>query len=182
MRTARLDAPFGLRLELDGQRLLTPDEGREIRQLLLHHGLLVVRNGEITPDRQIELLSTVGRVEPDETGRPMRMEVTNQHDQSTAPDGELVFHFDYAYDPTPIPAISMYGAVVGEGATPTLFASSAEVLSRLEPARRWTLLLREVEEMSYEEIAVVTGVAVGTVRSRLARARDDLRKLLGVGS
>jgi RNA polymerase sigma-70 factor (ECF subfamily) len=37
-------------------------------------------------------------------------------------------------------------------------------------------LLREVEEMSYEEIAQVTGVAVGTVRSRLARARSELRQ------
>jgi len=51
-------------------------------------------------------------------------------------------------------------------------------VERLEPARRWTLLLREVEELSYEEIAEVTGVAVGTVRSRLARARSDLRRLL----
>jgi RNA polymerase sigma-70 factor (ECF subfamily) len=51
-------------------------------------------------------------------------------------------------------------------------------VSRLEPDRRWTLLLREVEEMSYEEIATVTGVAVGTVRSRLARARDDLRRIV----
>ena len=48
----------------------------------------------------------------------------------------------------------------------------------LEPNRRLTLLLREVEEMSYEEIAEMTGVAVGTVRSRLARARGDLRQLL----
>lgn len=50
---------------------------------------------------------------------------------------------------------------------------------RLEPDRRLALLLREVEELSYEEIAVVTGVPVGTVRSRLARARDDLRGLMG---
>lgn len=49
----------------------------------------------------------------------------------------------------------------------------------LDPTRRLTLLLREVEEMSYEEIAEVTGVPVGTVRSRLARAREELRKLLG---
>ena len=51
-------------------------------------------------------------------------------------------------------------------------------IERLEPKRRLTLLLREVDEMSYEEIAEATGVAVGTVRSRLARARDDLRQLL----
>ena len=50
---------------------------------------------------------------------------------------------------------------------------------RLEPARRLALLLREVEEMSYEEIAETTGAPVGTVRSRLARARDDLRVMLG---
>ena len=50
---------------------------------------------------------------------------------------------------------------------------------RLAPQRRLTLLLREVEEMSYEEIAEMTGVPIGTVRSRLARARDDLRALLG---
>jgi len=51
-------------------------------------------------------------------------------------------------------------------------------VEQLEPMRRWTLLLREVEEMSYEEIGEVTGVPVGTVRSRLARAREDLRGLL----
>ena len=51
-------------------------------------------------------------------------------------------------------------------------------VARLDPVRRWTLLLREVEEMSYEEIAEITGVAVGTVRSRLARARADLRQLM----
>ena len=53
-----------------------------------------------------------------------------------------------------------------------------EGVARLEPRRRLTLLLREVEELSYEEIAEMTGVPVGTVRSRLARARDDLRQLL----
>lgn len=54
-----------------------------------------------------------------------------------------------------------------------------EAIGKLEPARRLTLLLREVEEMSYEQIAEVTEVPVGTVRSRLARAREDLRRLLG---
>ncbi len=52
-------------------------------------------------------------------------------------------------------------------------------MARLEPGRRLVLLLREVEEFSYEEIARVAGVPVGTVRSRLSRARADLRALLG---
>jgi RNA polymerase sigma-70 factor (ECF subfamily) len=53
-----------------------------------------------------------------------------------------------------------------------------QAVSRLEPLRRWTLLLREVEELSYEEIAQTTDVAVGTVRSRLARARAEVRRML----
>jgi RNA polymerase sigma-70 factor (ECF subfamily) len=61
-------------------------------------------------------------------------------------------------------------------------AEVRQAVSKLEPRRRLTLLLREVEEMSYEEIGEVTGVPVGTVRSRLARAREDLRRLLGAGS
>ena len=57
-------------------------------------------------------------------------------------------------------------------------AEIREAVARLEPTRRLTLLLREIEGMSYEEIAEATAVPVGTVRSRLARARDDLRRLL----
>ena len=52
-------------------------------------------------------------------------------------------------------------------------------VEQLEPRRRWVLLLREIEELSYEEIAETVGAPVGTVRSRLARARDDLRRILG---
>jgi RNA polymerase sigma-70 factor (ECF subfamily) len=52
-------------------------------------------------------------------------------------------------------------------------------VAKLEPNRRLALLLREVEELSYEEIAEMTAVPVGTVRSRLARAREELRHLLG---
>ncbi|PYT06997.1 MAG: RNA polymerase subunit sigma-70 [Acidobacteria bacterium] len=52
-------------------------------------------------------------------------------------------------------------------------------VARLDPQRRITLLLRELEGLSYEEIATMTAVPVGTVRSRLARARQDLRQWLG---
>ena len=46
-----------------------------------------------------------------------------------------------------------------------------------EPFRA-VVSMREVEDLSYEEIAVQTGISVGTVRSRLSRARARLKTLL----
>lgn len=51
-------------------------------------------------------------------------------------------------------------------------------LDELPSSWRDALLLREVEELSYEEIAQVQGCPVGTVRSRLARARLSLLEKL----
>jgi RNA polymerase sigma-70 factor (ECF subfamily) len=49
-------------------------------------------------------------------------------------------------------------------------------LSRLPSAWRVVLTLRDVDARSYEEIAALAGLALGTVRSRLARARVALRQ------
>jgi RNA polymerase sigma-70 factor, ECF subfamily len=49
------------------------------------------------------------------------------------------------------------------------------VLRLLPPDYREVLILRELEELSYREIAAVTGVPIGTVMSRLARARAALK-------
>lgn len=51
------------------------------------------------------------------------------------------------------------------------------ILALPEPFRE-ALVLREMEELSYKEIATVTGVAMGTVMSRLSRARTMLGELL----
>ena len=48
----------------------------------------------------------------------------------------------------------------------------------LAPEHREALLLRFVEDMSYEEIAQVTGTALGTVRSRIHYAKRALRRAL----
>ena len=56
----------------------------------------------------------------------------------------------------------------------------AEILQqvgRLPAEQRETLLLAAVEEMRYEEIAVMMSVPVGTVMSRLSRAREKLRRM-----
>ena len=49
------------------------------------------------------------------------------------------------------------------------------LLQRLPPEQREVLLLVSVEELSYQEVATITGVPVGTVMSRLSRARARLR-------
>ena len=51
-------------------------------------------------------------------------------------------------------------------------------LEELPPAFREVLILREFEGLSYKEIAEVAGVKMGTVMSRLARARDALQRQL----
>jgi len=51
-------------------------------------------------------------------------------------------------------------------------------LLRLPEDQRVVLLLVTMQEMSYEEVAKVTGVPVGTVMSRLSRARARMRELL----
>jgi RNA polymerase sigma-70 factor (ECF subfamily) len=51
-------------------------------------------------------------------------------------------------------------------------------VARLDAEHREVLVLREFQDLSYEEIAEIVGVPVGTVRSRLFRAREDLRRRL----
>lgn len=51
-------------------------------------------------------------------------------------------------------------------------------LAELPPVFREVIVLRELEELRYQHIAEVTGVPIGTVMSRLARARDQLREAL----
>lgn len=51
-------------------------------------------------------------------------------------------------------------------------------LDQLPFDQRTVIVLREIEGMSYEEIAYSSGVAVGTVKSRLTRARQTLRRQL----
>ena len=54
-------------------------------------------------------------------------------------------------------------------------ATIRKLIADLPQQFRETIVLREVNDLSYQEIAEVSGVPVGTVMSRLARARSMLR-------
>ena len=69
-----------------------------------------------------------------------------------------------------------------QGTGPDRVLAQKELASRLEHAldhlpfdQRTAIVLREVDGLSYDEIAFSLGVAVGTVKSRLTRARQALR-------
>ena len=53
--------------------------------------------------------------------------------------------------------------------------SLERLLGELPPEHKEVLILREIEELDYREIAAVTEVPIGTVMSRLARARAALK-------
>jgi RNA polymerase sigma-70 factor (ECF subfamily) len=69
-------------------------------------------------------------------------------------------------------------------ATPDVSDSVAlrAVLADLEPDRRQAFVLTQLVGLSYGEAAEVCGCPIGTIRSRVARARDDLVAALGQGT
>jgi RNA polymerase sigma-70 factor (ECF subfamily) len=54
----------------------------------------------------------------------------------------------------------------------------AEATNQIPARYREPFVLREVNQLSYEEIAAVTGLKLGTVRSRINRARNHFRKII----
>lgn len=79
--------------------------------------------------------------------------------------------------------VAAHGELASHGsAGPDRLLAQKELASKLEHAlehlpfdQRTAIILREVDGLSYDEIAYSLGVAVGTVKSRLTRARQALR-------
>jgi len=53
-----------------------------------------------------------------------------------------------------------------------------DAIQKIDPTFRECLILRDVEELSYEEIEQITGLAAGTVKSRIFRARAQLKEMV----
>lgn len=84
-------------------------------------------------------------------------------------------------------------SVAVEDAAPLLTAPAAQgaalqlrdldrAMTRLPEEQRQVLLLVGLEGMRYEEVAAVLQLPIGTVRSRLSRGRDALRRLMGMNA
>jgi RNA polymerase sigma-70 factor (ECF subfamily) len=91
--------------------------------------------------------------------------------------GEGGLEFTAAHDTNP--------ALVDHHKSPFETVADHEVRARVEEELRQVpepyrtaIVLRDVEELSYEEIAEITQVSLGTVKSRITRGRDALRKRL----
>jgi len=53
-----------------------------------------------------------------------------------------------------------------------------QMIQKLPNDQRLTLVLREIEGLSYDELADVLDVSVGTIKSRLSRARQNLKEIM----
>jgi RNA polymerase sigma-70 factor (ECF subfamily) len=63
-------------------------------------------------------------------------------------------------------------------ATTEFYERLRTAIADLPEAFRTTIILREIDGLAYEEIAEMTGVSLGTVKSRIARARAKLQSIL----
>lgn len=92
--------------------------------------------------------------------------------------------FDWAKANRAPPADEAAGEVPDPETPETILVRKAdaamvrETVAHLPEPFRETLVLRELEDMSYKEIATLTDVPLGTVMSRLARAREMFARLL----
>lgn len=82
-------------------------------------------------------------------------------------------------------SVALKDKLVDEGKSPFDDCAHTELKVHVEAALaqvpepyRTALVLRDMEELSYEEIAEITGSTMGTVKSRITRGREQLRKRL----
>src|SRR4051812_20639394 len=84
------------------------------------------------------------------------------------------FEMEQAMEEPPSPAVR---ATQADGIE---LADLDHALQRLSVEHREVLLLIALEQMKYDEVSRTLGIPVGTVMSRLSRARDRLRSQIGV--
>lgn len=78
--------------------------------------------------------------------------------------------------------VALERAVADESAAAPAAGSEIETaVAKLDPLQREVFLMKYVEGLSYEEIALITGVGVSALKMRVKRTADRLRELVGQG-
>jgi RNA polymerase sigma-70 factor (ECF subfamily) len=83
-----------------------------------------------------------------------------------------------AFDPEQLPEVAVQAAQIDR----LQIADLDKALSRISADQREVLLLVAVEQMTYEEVAKLLSIPIGTVMSRVSRARNELRRLMNGAS
>ena len=90
-------------------------------------------------------------------------------DEHSAPQRRLLKEF-LGDDSSPDPAVVAQNKELGE--------LIVKAMMKLDDAQRAVVVLRDIEGMNYARIAEVLDVGIGTVKSRLSRARNNLKEIL----
>lgn len=101
--------------------------------------------------------------------RPRRLPTVSMDETLSGEDGEEGPSRDIA-DSAPSPDETILRREVSD--------AIRQAMVKLPEQFRTAIVLREVEGLSYEEIAILTKTEMGTVKSRIARARSKLQELL----
>jgi taurine dioxygenase len=127
---ARLDAPFGVEVGgVDLRRPFGPDDQRRFRRLFDTHHLLLFRDQRLDGEDQLRFCRSLRPVVD-----PVAW-VSNVED-GFHPEGELLYHCDYAFTARPMLGLSLYAVELGEGAAPTGYASNRRGLETLPAGLR----------------------------------------------
>ena len=141
-------------------RGLDVGDAATLRRLFDEHSLLIFRDQELSADDQINVCRALRPVIEPEAW------VSNV-EAGFHPEGELLFHCDYAFTPHPMLGLSLYAIEVAEGAAPTRFASNVRAARSLPGNLRSRIERLEVVHL----IDSVNGR--DNVRTRLCDIGDD---------
>ena len=142
----------------------SPDDARELAQETFLHAYQALPRW--TPQARLStwLFRIARNLAFDWLRRGKRVEFVPLNEDDSEGGGEG--YGAYCRDPAPGPDAVLETAQRYQGLE--------AALARLPTEHREILLLREIEEMSYEDIAAVLNLNTGTVKSRIARARAGL--------
>lgn len=149
-------------------------------EALMQYLMSILRSREAAEDAfqdtWVKVLRRAARLDP---GRPFapwlfRVARNRAYDHLRGRRRWSLFGFGAGQDPA-----AMEGVAAPEAASERLAAEdeAARLLEGLEPAHREVIWLRFYRDCSYDEIAAICGVRLGTVKSRLRRALDRLAAL-----